>query len=227
MANLLVVLSLGIAGIDPVGMMLLIAAMTKGFTKRQSITYALLVFLGTAATGTLLSAVFGARLTSLISRLLSNFIALPDAVWVLIYVLVILLLVTWAVKRVLHKEKADTEKAKKGVGKGVYGMAAFMVFTAIVDPSFLAVLALSSRHCFLLAFFYNSLWVLLSQLPLALLTVAVLFNQHQSFIEKYNYFYDRYQAKISLAITSFIFLVAAGFLLDLVSYLSTGIWLFE
>ncbi|MGT2912090.1 hypothetical protein ACVR1I_10335 [Streptococcus cameli] len=72
MTNLLIIVGLVFAVIDPVGMLLLLGGLTSGFDKKKVFIYALGVFLGTSLLGTLLSAIFGKDLSRVIKSLSSN-----------------------------------------------------------------------------------------------------------------------------------------------------------
>lgn len=219
MNNLLAVFGLGLAGIDPVGMMILITAMAAGLPKKQVYLYAALVFFGTALLGFALSAALGSSL----SQLADSVNTISDTAWVYINLFLSLLLAGWGIRRVLAKEEKE-EDGKSG--KGIYAAAAFMVFSALIDPTFIAVLALAGHsHNTAAALGYNFLWILLSQAPLFLLTASVSLNAHQKFISKFNSIYNRYKTRITHAITALIFLMALVFLIDLLYYLLGGIWL--
>ncbi|MGT2712179.1 hypothetical protein [Streptococcus oriscaviae] len=227
MANLVTVLGLGLAGIDPVGMLMLMAQLAAGGSKRQAVLFAGLVLFGTTLLGVALSTLLGSSLNKL-----SDFIGevgtainqLPDASWIWIDVALIALLIYWGIRRDNQKEIKENQSEKKITG--IWAGVVFMVFTALTDPSFLAVLAISGhRNHFLLSLLYSTIWVLLSQAPLFLLTIAVIFNQHEKFVLEFNAFMDKYRPILNRGLTGLIYILAGVFTLDLALYLLAGSWL--
>ncbi|MGT2912089.1 hypothetical protein ACVR1I_10330 [Streptococcus cameli] len=111
--------------------------------------------------------------------------------------------------------------------KGLWGMIGFMLITALIDPTFIAVLALSGRQNIVLAFFSNFIWGILSQLPLLLLALAILTNKHQKFTEKFNQFTAKNRQLTRQMMTGLFFLVSLILCSDLATNLITGSWLIE
>lgn len=221
MNNLAFVISLGLAGIDPVGMMLLVTMQTAGLSKKKAYLYGGLVLFGTAVLGFILSSLLGKGLSDLASSI-DNF---SNTVWVWINLALILILTVWGIKRLLAKEQTEKETGQKS-SKDVYAAAAFMIFTALTDPTFLAVLALSGQvNNLFLSILYNLLWVFISQAPLFLFLLAIVFNKHHVFIDKFNTYYEKYKKPINYAVTGLIFLAALVFVADLAVYWLSGTWL--
>ncbi|MGT2948901.1 hypothetical protein [Streptococcus devriesei] len=225
MTNLLIIVGLGFAGIDPVGMLLLLGGLAKGFDKKKTLIYALGVFLGTSLLGTVLSAVFGNKLSYFIEKLLSSLFKLPDSLWVVIYIFIIFFLVILGLKRLRAIEKIAQDKAAKGGKKGLWGMIGFMIMTALIDPTFIAVLALSGRQRLVLAFMSNLIWVVLSQLPLFLLTFTILTNKHLIFTKWFDKLVAKHRQLVRNMVTGLVFLATFVLCSDLITYLITGTWL--
>lgn len=225
MNNLLLVLGLGLAGIDPVGMMLLIAAMTAGASKKQIYLYGLLVLAGTTILGLTLSAILGAGFAQITSHIEGAINSFSDRTWTWISFVIIAVLLYFASKRLLAKDKKEEGAGAKG-GKGLIAGAGFMVFTAITDPTFIALMGLAGQvNNLALSILYSLLWTLISQASLFLLIGAVIFGKHEIFIDKFNRFYQRYKIRIDQTITGLLFLLALVFIADLVYFWLTGIWL--
>ncbi|MFC3932977.1 hypothetical protein ACVR0S_08695 [Streptococcus dentapri] len=221
MNNLAFVISLGLAGIDPVGMMLLVTMQAAGLSKKKAYLYGGLVLFGTAVLGFILSSLLGRGLSDLASSI-DNF---SNTVWVWINLALILILTVWGMKRLSTEEQKENESGQKN-SRGVYAAAVFMMFTALTDPTFLAVLALSGQvNNLLLSILYNLLWVFISQAPLFLLLLAIVFNKHHVFIDKFNTYYKKYKKPINYAVTGLIFLAALVFVADLIVYWFSGAWL--
>ncbi|MEY8462792.1 hypothetical protein [Streptococcus merionis] len=221
LANLLTVLGLGIAGIDPVGMMILVSFMTVGLSKSRAIIFGLGVFLGTTLLGIALSRVLGSTLVEL-SSIFDN---LPDTAWVWIGVAIVIVFSYLAYRRlVTNKDEGEPENTKSN--KGMYGAIAFMVFTAVTDPTFLAVLALSSRQQNIFwEFIFSAVWTLVSQAPLFILVGTILLNKHEFFINRFNTFYEKNKKNLGNVLTGIFILIAAVFSIDLVLFWLTGSWL--
>ncbi|WP_057491750.1 hypothetical protein [Streptococcus orisasini] len=225
MANILIIVGLGFAGIDPVGMLLLLGGLAKGFDKKKALIFTLGVFLGTSLLGTVLSAIFGNRLSYVIENLLSSLFKLPDSLWVVIYIFTIFFLVILGLKRLRAIEKTAQDKAAKGGEKGLWGMIDIMIVTALIDPTFIAVLALSGRQHLILAFMSNLIWVVLSQLPLFLLTLTILTNKHLAFTKWFNKLVAKHRQPVRNMVTGLVFLATFVLCSDLITYLITGTWL--
>ncbi|HFI0120230.1 TPA: hypothetical protein ACGOWV_001073 [Streptococcus suis] len=227
MANLLTVLGLGLAGIDPVGMLMLIAHLAAGGSKRQAILFAGLILSGTTLLGLILSTLLGSslnKLSDLIGEVGAAINQLPDASWIWIDIVLIALLIYWGIRRDNQKEYKEKQSEKKATS--IWAGVIFMIVSALTDPSFLAVLAISGYgNQLLLSLLYCTVWVLLSQAPLFLLTIAVIFNQHERFVLTFNAFVDKYRPKLHRGLTILIYVLAGVFTLDLALYLITGNWL--
>lgn len=224
MNNLLVVLGLGLAGIDPVGMMILITAMTAKASKKQIYTYGILVLLGTTALGLTLSSLLGAGFAQIGSHVEGAINSFSDTTWTWISFAIIAVLLLFAVKRLVKKDVEEKEDSKGG--QGLLAGAVFMVFTAITDPTFIALMGLAGQvNNLALSILYSLLWTLVSQAPLFLLIGAVASGKHQIFIDKFSQMYSRYRAKIDTGITGLLFILAFVFLVDLLYFWMTGIWL--
>lgn len=122
MNNLLVVLGLGLAGVDLVGILLMVTALAAGFSKRKLLTHAGLVLLGTVILGVILSELLGKSLTQL-GTIFDN---LSNSSWIVISLMLIVDLSFWGFYRLKHANVSDENN--KATQKGIYGMAAFMVF---------------------------------------------------------------------------------------------------
>lgn len=227
MSNLPIVIGLGLAGIDPVGMLVLMGSLSTGLSKQKALLFGLLVLFGTSLTGTIFSELLGSTLRQLgnvLSKSVTILNNVPDIGWVIFNLVVIIALIYWGLQRD-NKKHILEEKGQKS-SKGLWFGAVFMIFTAVTDPSFLAVLALSGhKGNIILSFLYSFIWTILSQAPLFLLMVAILFNQHVRFVTKFNQMREKYQHLIHNFLTGLIYLIALVFVADLLSFLSTGQWL--
>ena len=98
-------------------------------------------------------------------------------------------LLAWGIKRLLTVEKLNSQNSQKS-RKGIYATAIFMIYTAIVEPTFLAVLALSGQvNNIPLSLLYKLIWVLKPK-PALLVDFGFMCNKHHLFIDKFNAFYE-------------------------------------
>ncbi|KXT67242.1 hypothetical protein [Streptococcus gallolyticus] len=222
MSNLFAVFGLGLAGIDPVGLFVLMAAMTAGLSRQKAIQFGLFVLLGTVFLGVSVSLLVGTSLSRL-SGYVNN---LSNNTWIVIDFALVLGLGGLGLYRLLVKSKKSNREDSQKTFKSIYVAAIFMIFTALTDATFLAVLALSAREdSIILSTIYTFLWTLISQSPLFFLVGAVVFNKHKNVIPKFTTFYDRYRLQFQKALSYFLIILAFIFVVDLYVYFTSGIWL--
>lgn len=78
MSHLWIIAGLGLAGIDPVGMLLLLRFLTQGLSRRRAVLFGAAALLGTTLLGGVLSFLLG----STVQRLSDEISALPEGLWV-------------------------------------------------------------------------------------------------------------------------------------------------
>ena len=222
MNHLWLVAGLGLAGIDPVGMLLLFHFLTGGLSRGRALLFGGTTLVGTTLLGAGLSLLLGSTLQRL-SGMLEN---LPNAVWVWFNAALVVALVLWGVYRLRHPEHHE-KKAEK-TPTALLPALLFLLFTPLMDPSFVGMLALSAQRSGLLQTVLDAfLWTLISQSPLFLLTGAVMFGVHEKAVQMIQDFRTRHQHRIHAAVTILIFLAAALFLVDLAVYWISGVWLMQ
>lgn len=222
MEFILLSIGLGLAGIDPLGALLVASAVAAGMKKRDVVTFGLVVLLGTIIMGVALSLGLGASTAALVERL--NY--LPDGVWVVVSMATIALLWGWAIKRVFAKKpKAKSDKQSKWLKRGAWALAGFFLVTTLADPSYLALIAAAGhQQSFWLALAGHTIWILVSQFMLFVLVGAVMLGKHKSVLAKMKAFQKRHSQKISWSITGIIFAAGLVFLIDLFSFWVSGKW---
>ncbi|MBY5025633.1 hypothetical protein [Streptococcus suis] len=222
MNNLLMVLGLGLAGIDPTGMVMLIPYLNDKQSKKKATLFGLSILFGVATLGGVLSGVLG----QLVSTAEGFFNSLEDDIWVVLTALVILFLLYIGINRLKDKGKKQSEKAEKGSGKGFWFVIGLNIVLALTDPTFVSVVTIGGHKSELLSsFLYALLWVLISQSPLFLLVGAVLLGKHEQFISAFQSWKEKHSATLSVIVTALIFISAGVLLLDLVVYYLSGNWL--
>lgn len=219
---------LGLAGFDVLGAGVILAAVAAKSSKRSVVVFALTNLVVTVLLGTVLALLLGPSVDNLAS-MVNN---LPDEVWAGVMFVVIVLLFLWAIKRVLAiaQRKNPHEKHQSRLGKfmkyGLFAVGVIFGLFAVVDPSFLALVALAGHDG-------NVLWIILSfvvwtfasQAPLYVLAVAVLLGKHKKLEKTIERVKAKYGRHFSIAITVVIGLAGVVLLADLVKYLATGSWL--
>ena len=104
---------------------------------------------------------------------------------------------------------------------------------AISDPSFWALVALAAQNnnliIVILAFI---IWMIVGQLPLYVLTIALVFNKYQKVMDyfnekiKNNIKINEIKKLFEIFLSIMIIIASMYFILDSLSYFINGIWLF-
>lgn len=220
MSHLWIIAGLGLAGIDPVGMLLLLRFLTQGLSRRRAVLFGAAALLGTALLGGVLSFLLG----STVQRLSDEISALPEGLWVWFNVALTVALLMWGVYRLKHPEHHD-RKADK-TPRGMIPALLFLISTPLLDPTFVGMLAMASQHGAPWQPLADAfLWTLLSQSPLFLLTGAVMAGKHEKMVQLIDRFRTKNRNILHQTVTVLIFLSAAFFLADLIVHAATGIWM--
>ena len=226
MKILLSSLVLGIAGFDIFGLAVALAAYASKASKMAIMLFSVIVFLVTILGGVAVSHFFGKS----ISLVANYFFQLPNSLWLGLKIILIIGLCYWLYK-CLSADKKSTEngiKSSRWLKKGVFGMGLLFATSSFIDPSFIALTAIAGQNgnvvLILLAF---SIWVLVSQIPLFLLSIAIATNCHVRFIKWFEKLKTKYWnfllniMNITLAITIVILVF------DVVYFWTTNTWVFD
>ena len=219
-------LALGLAGIDILGAIIVIAAASAGVRKPSIVLFTLIVFLGTILLGTLLSVFVGSSVES-IARYINQ---LPDLVWVCIESVLLAGLVMWAVKRLSFTPKPHNNKTKASswLKRGLIVTALLFVISTLLDPSYLGLIGVAGHNGNLTVIITShTIWILVSQITLFIAAIAVLLDRHKPLALWAKRFYDKHRRTISIVLTGTILIAAAFIAIDLSAYLFTGSWLSE
>ena len=96
---------LGITGFDPLGIPIIIGALSANADKKAITTFTLTVLFGSVISGTFMSIFLGNNIS-----FLSNFFGfLPNYVWVVLNILLILGLSYWLIKRLISENNKKKE----------------------------------------------------------------------------------------------------------------------
>lgn len=180
MQPLILVFSLGLAGIDPLGLSLLVAALAAGAGKPHVIAFSLAAFVGTVALGVVFS-VFGEQISGQISAFIPD---ANDPEWAVVEIIVAALIFYWVVSHFTgQSEAAAPAEPKSPPRSSVMGIAlsglAFSL-SALTDPTFFAAAAIASQASGLIPMIgLHAVWTLTSQSLLFVFAVAYLFDAHE------------------------------------------------
>lgn len=173
---LLTALGLGLAGIDPAGLLLALAALTAGTRERTVLAFTATVVVGTALLGSLLSLTVGQQLQD------GDWVALlpPDWLGALIEAALAAVLLVWVGVRLRRPQARPPRPAKRGrTGTGLLAAGLLFAASAPLDPTFVGLVVLAGRDESAVSVgLAHLLWITVSQLPLVVLAVAILLRRH-------------------------------------------------
>lgn len=226
---------LGLAGFDPTGAIVIISALTMGIDKKQIIKFALTTFIGTILVGLVFSKVISSGI-EIISNLLNS---IPNLVYMWVELLIGLILLIWVIERIFFKKKVVKKEEKKEsflikfLNKGLIIVGLIFAITALTDPSFLALITISSYNDnIILITLANAIWVLISQLPIFVLTIAIIFNKHEKLINLFNEVLEKNNRKekikkiLSILLSILILVIGILTIIDSIYYWINGVWIF-
>ena len=168
--------ALGLAGIDPAGLVIAMTALGAGARERTVVAFALIVIVGTALLGTALTLTVGQRVQEFDwSSLLP-----PDWLGATVELVLAAGLLVWAAIRVRRPGARPPRPARKSrSGAALVGAGVAFALSAPLDPTFLGLVVLAGRGEPAAAVASAHLiWILVSQLPLAAFTFALLLGRH-------------------------------------------------
>lgn len=216
---------LGIAGIDPLGAVILIAAIAANFTRARIIFFSITVLVSAIITGTILSVVGAGFITSIKDQL-----PVPtSSVWLAVNLAIAVIILVWVIRRKLSENKQKVEKPRKKTNSSYTAIAATgILFGAgsILDPTFLASISLAAQTNDLITILVmHTVWIITSQIMLFVLFVAYLNGKHEKVID---YFRMQYKKHKNLLINILFVAAIAVFILlvsDTIYYLVYGQYL--
>lgn len=219
MELLLISIGLGILGIDVVGALIIIAALAQGVSRRVIVLFALIVLVGTAVYGVLLSLLFGEGINAVTELLLKT----PVLFVKIVEFVVVIGLAFWIYKRLSKPKKLRREnklaKLQKSLSKGLLFVAVLFVFTAILDPSFLALIAASGREGILIDIIVaHIVWSFVGQIPLYALAIAMIFKKEMVITDWFKKVWKVHGDTSATIFTILIGLLAIGLLIDVAVY---------
>ncbi|MHA7294332.1 hypothetical protein [Arthrobacter sp. HLT1-21] len=215
-----IALGLAVAGLDPVGALIAISALASGIRTPWILGYGLVVIVGTAAFGTLLSLTVGRQLANVDWA----FLIPQGAVGAVLELAIAAALLVWAYRR-LRRLGASAKKPqrRRPGGPALLGLGAIFTVSAVLDPTFVGLVVVAGRNeptwQVLLA---HSLWILISQLPLTALLVAVALGQHERAVSWFQGWWTRHQTTVHHILTAVLTIAGLTLTVDGIWYLTTG-----
>ncbi|HEY5980791.1 MAG TPA: hypothetical protein VIT41_14290 [Microlunatus sp.] len=203
-------LVIGVAGLDPTAALLAVAALVAGATSRALTAFAVTVMVGAPLFGTVLSLTVAARLAALDWRVL-----VPQGrIAAVVGLAVGVALLSVGILRLVRPptQPSAAEKPHRVGTLALVGAGAAYVGSLLIDPTFIAITVLAGRSQVPLeVVMMQSIWVLVSQLPLLVLLVAVHRFGQQRAVETFQAWWSRAQPSLRLVVT--VALLGVGLLL--------------
>ena len=213
-------LALGLAGIDPAGLVIALGALAAGARDRFVLWFALIVVVGTALLGTLLTLTVGQQLQELDwSSLLPS-----DGLGAALELGLAIALLVWAAIRLRRPEARPPRPARTGrYGAALLWTGVAFVLSAPLDPTFVGLVVVAGRGEPAAAVASAHLiWILVSQLPLVALVVAMILRRHARAVAWVEDLMPRARPVLAKVGSSALVLVGAILALDAVWWFATG-----
>lgn len=213
---LLAVGGLGLAGLDVTGALVVIAALAAGARRRAIAVFAAATLLVTAGFGVALSELVGPRLAGIDWSVLD----LPDPMRIVLDLVLAGALLVWALRRHRRRDAPkDPPNPRPGSSAGLAAMGALLGLSAIIDPTFVAVVVLAGRGKPLwLVVVAHVLWILLSQSPLFVLTGAACAGSHGRPVAWFQRKRDQMRPVLDAIATVLLAVMGAALLADALLY---------
>ena len=218
---------LGITGFDPLGIPIIIGALSANADKKAITTFTLTVLFGSVISGTFMSVFLGNN----ISLLAIFFGLLPNYVWVVLNILLILGLSYWLIKRLTSSENNKKKEVRTSSGWSQMDMfVTGLLFTlsAFPDPAFISLVVLCGHNGNLIVTIIAfTIWILISQFPIFLSNIAVINNCGEEFISKLETIKQKYSRLFERIINTAIVIIILVFIFNLMSFFFTKTWMIK
>ena len=218
---------LGITGFDPLGIPIIIGALSANADKKAITTFTLTVLFASVISGTFMSVFLGSN----ISFLTNFFGILPNYVWVVLNILLILGLSYWLIKRLISSENIKKKEVKTSSGWSQMDMfVTGLLFTlsAFPDPAFISLVVLCGHNGNLIVTIIAfTIWILISQFPIFLSNIAIINNCGEEFISKLETIKQKYGRLFEQIINTAIVIIILVFIFNLMSFYFTKTWMIK
>lgn len=215
--------ALGVAGIDPAGLLLALGALAAGARERTVLIFTAIVLAGTALLGTVLTLALGQQLQDFDWASVLP----PDWLGATIEALLAAALLGWAALRIRRPEARPPRPAKKGrTGTALLGGGVLFVLSAPLDPTFVGLVVLAGRGEPVAAVASAHLtWIVVSQVPLVALAVAIVLRRHDRAVARLRDLMPRARPVLAHLGTAALALAGAVMALDAAWWVVTGAFL--
>lgn len=226
MSELLTILGLAIAGIDPVGAILLAGAISASLAKSKVIGFTLSALLGTVIAGTVFS-VIGIRF---IDQIKSLFPSLSSGIWVYVNIALALLILVWLYRQLWRKTDTKQKPAKKRKLQGslftVVGLGIVFGASSVLDPTFVAAIGVAAQtENVLVIVGLHTVWITISQFMLFGLLIAYLLGKHHQLLNWSKTFWHKHKPGFIKVVHFAAFAVSLILVIDSITYLTSGSYL--
>lgn len=181
--ELIQAIGLGIAGIDPLGAILLFSAISAGAERFKVVALVLSTLITSVVVGVVITVAGGQFIESTSIESSSE----PGAIWAYLEIGVAIILGYWLLQRIRNKrDLKETEKKQRPLsGTILTYIVAGVVFsvTAVIDPTFIATaVVITDNNDVFISIIAFTIWTLISQIMMFALFVAYLSGTEQSLI---------------------------------------------
>lgn len=226
MSELFTILGLAVAGIDPLGAILLASAISAGIDKSKIIGFTIAVLLSAVVTGTIFS-VIGIQFVEQIKR---AFPRLNSSIWVYVNIILAVLILVW----LYRQTKVNSSKKPKPVKKQRLQGSLFATLTlgivfgasSVLDPTFAGAIGVAAQTNSIAAIIsLHATWIIISQFMLFGLLIAYLLNKHHQLMGWSKRFWQGHKRRFTLIVHGAALVVAIVLVADSIVYIFSGSYL--
>jgi len=208
---------LGITGFDPLGIPIIIGALSANADKKAITTFTLTVLFGSVISGTFMSIFLGNN----ISFLANFFGLLPNYVWVVLNILLILGLSYWLIKRLTseNNKKKEIRTSSGWSQMDMFVTGLLFTLSAFPDPAFISLVVLCGHNG-------NLIVTIIAFIILILISQFSLFFLEE-FISKLETIRQKYSRLFERVINTAIVIIILVFIFNLMSFYFTKTWMIK
>lgn len=226
MSELLTILGLAIAGIDPFIAIILAGAISARLEKSKIISFTIATFFGAVVSGTLFS-IIGIKF---IDRIKSLFPSFSSSVWLYVNIILAVIILVWLYRQIKLKPSIEQKQQKKRKLQGgllaVLGVGAVLGASSVLDPTFVAAIGVAAQTENVFAIIgLHTVWITISQFMLFGLLIAYLLGKHNQLLEWLKTFWHKHKSGFMKVVHFTAFAVASLLIADSIVYLITGSYL--
>ena len=213
---------LAIAGIDPLGAILVASAIATGLSKVKIILFTACVFIFTIVTGVFFSYIG----TNFLANITSSLPESNSSIWAYINIVIVVIICLWLYKK--SKSRTVQKPKKKLIGSTLTIALAGIAFGvgAVFDPTFLAVISLAGQNGNLFTIItLHTVWILVSQIMLFGLFIAYIIGKHELILSKSKTLWHKNKQKFNMLVFGAAALSIVILAVDTLVFVTTGDYL--